>query len=111
MLVEDTQALLHQHVVVRDVAGGRLERFDSGFFSEGDPDFRNQYPFQVETGDFHERFPAWFLTEGGTLSAPCSRRNAGLIAEHHSPPSRWLFRGITAYLLPFRPHSASRAYN
>ncbi|MCY1434516.1 hypothetical protein D9M71_505780 [compost metagenome] len=60
MLVEDAQTLLHQHVVIRDIAGSRLERFDTGFFSEGDPDFRNQDPFQVETGDFHERFPAWF---------------------------------------------------
>ncbi|MCY1559621.1 hypothetical protein D9M68_966760 [compost metagenome] len=57
MLVEDAQTLLHQHVVVRDVPGGRLERFDSGFFRKGDPDFRNQYTFKVETGDFHEQFP------------------------------------------------------
>ncbi len=57
MLVEDAQALFHQNVVVGDVAGGGLERFDSGFFGEGDPDFRNQHTFKVETGDFHEHFP------------------------------------------------------
>ena len=52
-IIKDPQALLHQHVVVGNVPGGRLERLDAGFFREGDPDFRNQYAFQVETRDFH----------------------------------------------------------
>lgn len=53
VLIENAQALLHQHVVIGDVAGGRLERLDAGFFRKGDPDFRDQYAFQVETRDFH----------------------------------------------------------
>ncbi|MDT4872428.1 hypothetical protein FQZ97_1076110 [compost metagenome] len=53
MLVEDAQALLHQHVVIRNIPGGRFQRFDAGFFREGDPDLRDQNTFQVETSDFH----------------------------------------------------------
>ena len=53
VLVENTQALLHQHVVIRDIPSGRFQRFDAGFFREGDPDFRDQNAFQIETCDFH----------------------------------------------------------
>jgi aminoglycoside phosphotransferase family enzyme len=53
MFVEDAQTLLHQHVVVRNVPGGRLQGVDTGFFRERDPDFRNQHAFQVKTGNFH----------------------------------------------------------
>ncbi|MCY1418342.1 hypothetical protein D9M71_338980 [compost metagenome] len=53
MFIENAQALLHQHVVVGNIPGGCPERFDSGFLCEGDPDFRDQYAFQVETGNFH----------------------------------------------------------
>ncbi|MNY48664.1 hypothetical protein D3C86_1840150 [compost metagenome] len=53
MLVQDAQTLLHQHVVVGNVAGSRLERVDSGFFGKGDPDFRDQHTLEIKTGDFH----------------------------------------------------------
>jgi len=53
VLVEDAQALLHQYVIVGNVPCGRPERFDSGGLGKGDPDFRNQHTFQVETGYFH----------------------------------------------------------
>ena len=53
MLVEDAQALLHQHVVVGDVTGGGPQGLNAGFLGKGDPDFRNQYPFQVKAGNFH----------------------------------------------------------
>ena len=54
MLVEDPQALLHQHVVVGNVPGGGPEGFDPGFFGERDPDFRDQHTFQIQTGNFHK---------------------------------------------------------
>jgi len=57
VLIEDAQALLHQHVVVGNVPRGRPERFDSGGLGKGDPDFRNQHTFQVETGYFHGATP------------------------------------------------------
>ena len=53
VLVENLQALGHQHVVIRNIPCGRLELFDAGFFGECDPDFRNQYSFKVKACEFH----------------------------------------------------------
>ena len=53
VLVENAQTLLHQHVVVGNIPSGGFQRFNAGFFREGNPDFRNQHTFQVETGNFH----------------------------------------------------------
>ncbi len=53
MLIEDAQALLHQHIVIGNVACGGPQRFDSGSLGKGNPDLRNQDTFQVETGYFH----------------------------------------------------------
>ncbi|MCY1442202.1 hypothetical protein D9M71_585550 [compost metagenome] len=53
MFVENAQALLHQHVIIGNIPSRCPERFDSGFLCKGDPDFRDQHAFQVETGNFH----------------------------------------------------------
>src|SRR5690606_38501028 len=71
VLVKDAQALLHQHVIVGNVPGGRLQRLDTGFFRKRDPDFRNQNTFQVETSDLHENPP-----KGEAEKGPHSSRSA-----------------------------------
>ena len=53
MLVQNGQALLHKHIVIRDVAGGCLEFLDAGLLGKGNPDFGDQHPFQVKASDFH----------------------------------------------------------
>ena len=55
--IEDPEPLFHQHVVVGNVPSGRPEGVNPGFFSEGDPDLRDQHTFQVETGNFHKTLP------------------------------------------------------
>lgn len=57
VLIEDAQALLHQYVVIGNVPGGGLEGVDPGFFGEGDPDFRYQYPFKIQASNFHRTLP------------------------------------------------------
>jgi len=42
------QATLHEHVIVGYVASGEAELFDSGLFGEGDPDFGDEHPLEVE---------------------------------------------------------------
>ena len=53
VLVQQFQALLHQDIVIRNVAGGGLELINAGFFGERDPDFRDQYSFKVKACEFH----------------------------------------------------------
>src|SRR5471030_1606806 len=82
MLVEDPQALLHQHIVIGNIAGGSPEGFDTGFFSEGDPDFRDQHTFKIQTGNFHKTLPFVLIIESSeqkdcrTLATRASLRNA-----------------------------------
>jgi len=44
MLIEDGQASLHEHVVVRLVTGRAAQFRDAGLFGEGDPDFGTRTP-------------------------------------------------------------------
>ena len=54
VLIQNTQALLHQYIVIGDIARGRLQLFDTGFLGKLNPDFRNQYTLKIKTRDFHE---------------------------------------------------------
>ena len=56
VLGENAESLLHQHVVIRDVAGGGAQFLDAGALGESDPDFGYEHSFEVETGQFHARF-------------------------------------------------------
>ncbi|MNP26262.1 hypothetical protein D3C76_1191070 [compost metagenome] len=82
VLVENSQALLHQHVVVGNVPGSGPEGFDPGFFGEGDPDFRNQHTFKIQTGNFHKTLPFVLIIESSeqkdcrTLAIRACLRNA-----------------------------------
>ena len=40
--LQDLQPLLHQHVVVGDVAGGQPQFLDTGLFRHVDPDFGDE---------------------------------------------------------------------
>lgn len=53
MLIQNLQAHTHEFVVVRNIPGGGTQFIDAGFFSEVDPDFRDQHPFQVQAQQFH----------------------------------------------------------
>ena len=56
MLLQKPQALLHQYVIVGNIPGSRAQFVDAGAFGKGDPDFRDQDPFQVQAGQFHVSF-------------------------------------------------------
>ncbi len=51
VVVEEGQAPLHQHVVVRLVARCAAQLGDTGAFGHRDPDLRHQHPFEVEGDD------------------------------------------------------------
>ena len=51
--LEDAQAVLHEHVVVRLFPGGAAQFGDARAFGEFDPDFGNENTFEVKTNDLH----------------------------------------------------------
>ena len=53
VLFQDVQTELHELVVVGFVAGGAGEFGDAGCLGEFDPDFGNQYSFEVQAYDVH----------------------------------------------------------
>src|SRR5690606_22493577 len=59
VFIQNTQTLLHQHVIIGDIAGGGTQFLDAGQLSKSNPYFRNQYTFKIKTRDFHNTTPQW----------------------------------------------------
>jgi hypothetical protein len=70
MGVEDGDAVAHQLVVVRLVAGGDAQRLDAGGLGDVDPDLRDEDAFQIEADD-HGR-----LASGSAAGTQASVRGA-----------------------------------
>ena len=51
--LKNIEPVLHQHIIIRLVAGGPPEIVDPGAFRQFDPYFRRDHAFHVETYDFH----------------------------------------------------------
>ena len=60
--VQNVQAALHQHIVVRLVSSGAAQFRDAGFLRKSDPDFRDENAFEAERDDglgFHWVEMSW----------------------------------------------------
>ena len=55
VLVEDLQPVAHQHVVVRLIAGGAAQFGDARRLRDGDPEFGEQHPLEVQADYIHAR--------------------------------------------------------
>jgi hypothetical protein len=68
VLVEDREAVLHQHVVVGLVASGAAQLGDARALGDGDPDLGHQHPLEIEGDDGLLRGVGGVgLAHGGTL--------------------------------------------
>jgi hypothetical protein len=65
MLVQDTQPLAHELIVIRNITGRLPQGFDTGLFGNGNPDFGYEYAFQIGGDERwlapHAKFLCWKL--------------------------------------------------
>ena len=57
VLAQQVEAEAHQLVVVRLVAGGAHQFGNARALGKFDPDFGDEYPFEVKTDDLHGQLP------------------------------------------------------
>jgi hypothetical protein len=57
MLIQQTQPLLHENVVIRYVPGGGAKLGDSCPVCELNPDFRDQHSLEVKANQFQDNTP------------------------------------------------------
>ena len=56
VLPQDGQPEFHQFIIIRLVPGGSAKLGNAGGFGKGDPDFRHQHAFQIQTDNVHPCF-------------------------------------------------------
>src|SRR5436190_14687901 len=93
VLIEDLQAALHEHIVVRLIPGRAAQFADAGLLGKGDPDFRHENSFEIEgdNGLLHAGFMSrersrvqrkgWRNEEDRSLAAPVFTKKQEAISQ------------------------------